>query len=291
MTASLGILVLILGGMGATVLWYRERARRYAAVRLDGLLRHEMAATPAEERVAARAEPLRTFPPRYRPVSVVAGVMVTAGTNVWGFPLEVSVALGCLIGVVAYLIEETVAEQRTARIETQLADAIDLLVGALRAGAALLAALEASLRESRDPLRTYLQDVVTRIRLGDDPREVLAELPARVPLETFRLFAMALAVHWEVGGSLASTLSTVGRTIRDRVELSRRVQAQGIEAHVSVAAVVVIAYVLAFLMWRTNPERMELFVQSGVGTELVTAVIGLQAIGLVWMSRISRSGS
>jgi tight adherence protein B len=290
MTASLSVVLLVLCGTTTTVLWYRERARRYAAARLDGLLRQE-AVTLAEGREVARAEPLRPYPPRYRLLPPVVGLLVIAGTRIGGIPLEVAAALGCLIGVLGYLLEELIAEQRTARIEAQLSDAIDLLVGALRAGSALLAALEASLREARAPLRPYLQDIVSRIRLGDDPRDVLAELPQRVPLETFRLFSMALAVHWEVGGSLASTLSTVGRTIRDRIELSRRVRAQAIEAHVSVAAVAVIAYVLAFLMWRTNPDRMEAFVQSSVGTEMVTAVIGLQAVGLLWMSRISRSGA
>jgi Flp pilus assembly protein TadB len=50
-----------------------------------------------------------------------------------------------------------------------------------------------------------------------------------------------------------------------------------------------IAYVLAFLMWRTNPDRLEAFVRTGVGTALVAGVIGLQAIGLMWMSEMSRS--
>ena len=103
------------------------------------------------------------------------------------------------------------------------------------------------------------------------------------------LFATSVAIHWEVGGSLATTLSTVGRTVRDRIELSRRVRAQGIEANASVAVVLLIAYVLGFLMWRTNPDRLEGFVKSGFGTELVAGVIALQALGLVWMSRLSRS--
>jgi Flp pilus assembly protein TadB len=234
--------------------------------------------------------PLRTFPPRYRLAAPAEGLLVLVAVKALGAPLEVSVACGCLAGVLGYLLEEYVADRRIARIEMQLSDAIDLLVGALRAGSALLAALEVSLREAREPIRPYLQDVVGRIRLGDDPRDVLADLPLQVPLETFRLFSMALSVHWEVGGSLASTLSTVGRTIRDRIELSRRVRAQGVEAHVSVGAVMVIAFGLAFLMWRTTPERIESFVASDVGRELVAAVIGLQAVGLVWMARISRSG-
>src|SRR5439155_14060697 len=156
-----------------------------------------------------------------------------------------------------------------------------------RAGAGALAAFESALEELEPPLRPYFQEVAGRIRLGDDPRVAVSELQVHVPLETFRLFATSLAIHWEVGGSLATTLSTVGRTVRDRIELSRRVRAQGVESHASVAVVLGIAYVLAFLMWRTNPDRLEGFVRTGVGTALVAGVITLQAIGLLWMSRLS----
>jgi tight adherence protein B len=117
----------------------------------------------------------------------------------------------------------------------------------------------------------------------------VGDLQVNIPLETFRLFATSLAIHWEVGGSLATTLSTVGQTIRDRIELSRRVRAQGVESHASVAVVLAIAYVLAFLMWRTNPDRMEAFVSTSIGTAIIAGVIGLQAFGLVWMSRLNRS--
>jgi tight adherence protein B len=206
-----------------------------------------------------------------------------------GLPVEVAAAAGILIGVLAHLVEDYVAEERAAIIETQLSAAIDLLVGSLRAGASLLAAFESALQETELPLRPYFQEVAGRIRLGDDPRVAVSELQVHVPLETFRLFATSLAIHWEVGGSLATTLTTVGRTVRDRIEVSRRIRAQGVESHASVAVVLIIAYVLAFLMWRTNPERLDAFVRSSVGTTLVAAVIALQAIGLVWMSRLSRS--
>jgi tight adherence protein B len=273
--------------MAVAYLYLHERARRYSIERLDALV----GTAPVE--VADDQEPellTRPFPPRYRAVAPVVGGI--AGLALWlaaGVPLEVGIASAVLIAVLGHLLEEHIAEQRVATIEAQLSDAIDLLVGSLRAGAALLAAFESALRESRAPLRPYLEEVVGRIRLGGDPREVVSDLAERIPLETFRLFALSLAVHWDVGGSVSSTLATVGRTIRDRIELSRRVRAQAIEAHVSVAAVMAIAYILAVLMWRANPDRLEAFVKSGVGSELVAGVIGLQAIGLIWMSRISRS--
>ena len=286
MTAAVIGLTLV-GAIALLYLWYGQRARRLAVERLVDLVGTPLA---GENREQALLRTVRSFPPRYRFVPPSLGCVAAAGFRfVAGLPVEVAVAAGILIGVLSYLVEDYVAQQRAATIEGQLASAIDLLVGSLRAGASLLAAFESALQEAERPLRPYLQEVAGRIRLGDDPRIAVSELPVHVPLENFRLFATSLAIHWEVGGSLATTLATVGRTVRDRVELSRRVQAQGVEAHASVAVVLVLAYVLGFLMWRANPDRLEALVNTAVGTELVAGVIVLQAIGLVWMSRLSRS--
>jgi tight adherence protein B len=267
--------------------WYKTRAERRAFQRLGGLVsRPDRSVTEVD---TARQE-IRPFPPRHRWVGPAIGLIVAAA--LWfglGFPVEVCVAVGALIGVLAYLGEEFLAEQRIGKIELQLADSIDMQVGALRAGASLLAAFDSALQETRVPLRPYLEDVVGRIRLGEDPRIAIAALSQFVPLETFRLFAASLAVHLESGGSLATTLSTVGRTIRDRIELARRVRAQGVESNVSVAVVLVIAHVLGFLMWRTNPEQLEAFVRSGAGSGIVAGAIALQAVGLIWMSKLSRN--
>lgn len=66
-------------------------------------------------------------------------------------------------------------------------------------------------------------------------------------------------------------------------------RAQSVESHASVAVVLAIAYILGFLMWRTNPARLEAFVASGIGSLVVAGVITLQAIGLLWMSRLNKS--
>jgi Flp pilus assembly protein TadB len=67
------------------------------------------------------------------------------------------------------------------------------------------------------------------------------------------------------------------------------VRAQGVEASASVAVVLLISYGLAFLMWRTNPARMEAFATMPIGVLLITGAVMLQAVGLIWMSRLSRS--
>ena len=154
-------------------------------------------------------------------------------------------AAGLLIALLGGQLELALLERRTNRIETQLADSIDLMVGALRAGAGVLNSLDNAAQETRMPLREQLEEVVGRIRLGDNAQEVFQELTERVPLETFMLFSSALSVHWEVGGSLAPTLATVGRTIRDRIELTRRLRSMSAQSRMSILGVLFATYAIA----------------------------------------------
>lgn len=284
MTGALLLVVLI--AAAAAVAWLAIRRRQ----RVRASLAAASAAVPADA-TATGGGTTPMFPRRYRwAAPAVGGVVAVAVRVAVAWPLPIAVAFGLLATALVFLAEDALAGARTTQIEAQLAELIDMLVASLRSGAAVLAGFDASLHESRAPLRPYLEEVVGRVRFGEDPRHVIMTLTEQVPLETFRLFAMALAIHWEVGGSLAATLATVGRTIRDRIELDRRVRSQGIEAHASVAAVLAITYLLAYLMWQANPERVEAFVLTGVGTQLIALAVGLQAVGLLWMSRISRSG-
>jgi len=280
-------LVVLAVASGIFFVWYERRERRAAVERLSRMIG---TSAEAEARAASPGRTIKSFPPRHQVAAYAAGVVI--GALLWtaaGVPLAIAVAAGMLAGVLAHLVEEHVGGQKTDAIEAQLAAAIYLMVGSLRAGASLLAAFESALEEVGPPLRPYFQEVAGRIRLGDDPRGAVSALQVHVPIETFRLFATSLAVHWEVGGSLATTLSSVGQTVRDRIELSRRVRAQAVEAQASVAVVLVMAYMLGFLMWRTNPDRLEAFIGTSIGTSLVAAVIVLQAVGLVWMSKLNRS--
>ena len=280
-------LIVLAVASGIFFVWYERRERRAAVERLSRMIG---TSAEAEARAASPGRTIKSFPPRHQVAAYAAGVVI--GALLWtaaGVPLAIAVAAGMLAGVLAHLVEEHVGGQKTDAIEAQLAAAIYLMVGSLRAGASLLAAFESALEEVGPPLRPYFQEVAGRIRLGDDPRGAVSALQVHVPIETFRLFATSLAVHWEVGGSLATTLSSVGQTVRDRIELSRRVRAQAVEAQASVAVVLVMAYMLGFLMWRTNPDRLEAFIGTSIGTSLVAAVIVLQAVGLVWMSKLNRS--
>lgn len=227
---------------------------------------------------------------RYRvwPWAIAAAV----GLAVWlafGFSVPFAAAVALIVGLLLAQAESYWAEQRTARVEQQLADAIDLMVGALSAGASATVALDRAGHESAQPLRRLLADGMARVRFGADPVSVMRRLEAEVPTESFRLFATTMSVHFEVGGSLAPTLAVVGRVLRDRIEVGRRVRSLTAQARVSTVMLLLTTYFIAVLMWRQNPGRVRLFVTSPAGSLLVAASMVMQAIGVVWQALASRN--
>lgn len=199
----------------------------------------------------------------------------------------IALAVGVVAAVAAYFLIDTKLLRSELAVEEQLADAIDLIVSALRAGVTLIDSIDAAATEARGTLRKILDETIGRLRLGDHPPTVFSDLGRVVPLESFRLFGFILAVQWQAGGSLAATLSSVGRSIRDRLDVVRRVRAQAAEAQFSVIGILGIVYLVAALLYRADPQRIREFMQWTPGVALTIAAIVMQALGLLWMRRLS----
>lgn len=226
---------------------------------------------------------------RHRILPWVVALAAGAVLLFWvGLPLVYCVAITVILGVIGYLIEGWLHARAALRLESQLANAIDLMVAALSAGAGVTDAIESAAREAGKPLKTELTEVLGRIRYGEKPSRVFEDMAVRIPLENFRLFAFTMAVHGEVGGSLSPTLSTVGKSIRDRIEIGRRVRAQSTQAQASVIGIVCITYFLGLLMWRTNPANFEEFLKHPIGAMAMATAMLLQAVGLLWITRLSQ---
>jgi Flp pilus assembly protein TadB len=271
------------GFIALVVGWRRARIRQSVLDRLAEVPRTQ------EEPEIVELPRLAPFVRRHWLLPWMLGALIAAGLH-WWLNLHWVFALlgGAIVGLLGGVWDAIRITRASALIESQLANAIDLMVGALRAGASLPAAIESALSESKPPLRHELEEVLGRLRLGDDPRSVFNGLMARVPLETFRLFSATLATHWEVGGSLAPTLATVGRTIRDRIEVSRRIRSLTTQSRVSTIAILGATYFIALVMWRNDPMRMQEFLATDIGRTLVAGSILLQAIGIVWATQIGK---
>lgn len=205
-----------------------------------------------------------------------------------GLALPFAISLALVVGILFWIHEDNRAQKEMLDLEAQLAEAIDFIVGSLGAGGGTLDAIDNASKEVRQPLGGLFEDLVGRLRYGDTPRAVLEDLAERVPLESFRLFSFTVLVHEETGGSLAPILSSVGRTMRDRIDLARRVRSESRQSMASVVGILFITYAIAVVTWRVDPERMEAFLSDETGARFAAGAVFLQAVGLLIMSKLSR---
>lgn len=283
MIETILLLALVLALVGIGVYWRRVRLLEMARARLAEPER------PAEDAVEVVAPEVRPFVRRHWLIPWLVALAIF-GVGYWlvGLPTIFAATFAGIFGLIGSQLEGGRVARQIFRMESQLADGIDLMVAALRAGAGTLGALDNTVQEAKSPLKPQLEEMLGRIRYGDDPQVVLKALEARVPLETFRLFGSALSVHWETGGSLAPTLATVGRVIRDRTEVTRRIRALTVQARASTYAVMGVTYFIGLIIWRNDPERMQGFLATTIGQFAVGGAILLQAVGLVWTAALSR---
>ncbi|MFT7667353.1 MAG: tight adherence protein B [Planctomycetota bacterium] len=222
---------------------------------------------------------------------IAYALVVVLGLSLWLFAewQQIFCLALVLVGwVLVSIAISTITKKRGLHLEILLTEAIDLIVGSLHAGAGMLDSLDNAAREAREPLGGHLRDLVGQIRLGSTAHEALEDLYRKIPLESYRLFAFTLSVHEETGGSLAPTLSMVARSIRDNIDLRGRVNAETAQAQFSVFGIIFITYGIAFVTWQTHPDRVEGFFADEQGMRVIAAALVMQAVGLFWMTRLTR---
>lgn len=282
----------IIGGFGAlliatsaaTGLWLtrRELLRRRARARLDAPTDASDASEDHREQAPPVAIQASLWP------SLIVSLATLVVCTLWGWSAIVSSGIAAVTATLCHVLLASRAQRRALQLEEGLAEAVSLASSALRAGSSPVDALERAARAVQGPARAVLLDLSGRVRLGDDATKALEALVERVPLESYRLFAIALSVQWRAGGSLERSLGVVARAVRDRVELERRIQTQAAPTNASIFAFVAATAGIAYLMWQNDPANLEHFLASTTGSNLVGGAIWLQAIGTFWIWRMAQ---
>ncbi len=193
------------------------------APRFDAVLRRfRPARTAARELIFANLE---IGVATYLFGRLLAGLALGAGLWLGTGNLLVGLVAGVAGLMLPRLLVRRIASRRRAAFEGQLAEAIDLLVGALRAGYGFLQAIESSGREMRDPMRSELARVIEQVNVGGNAVEALQEMSARIESYDLRLFTAAVAVQRQSGGNLAEVLENLAETVRERRRVRGEVQA------------------------------------------------------------------
>ncbi|MGH1424934.1 MAG: type II secretion system F family protein [Pseudooceanicola sp.] len=161
-------------------------------------------------------------------LSGVAFVGLSASTQT---SMPIRVVLSILIGIGAvYTWVNRKAKKRSAMIEEQLPDAVELMVRSLRVGHPFSSAISIVAKEVQDPLASEFGIIADEAAYGRDLGEALKEMAERLDMQDMRFLAVAVTIQQQSGGNLAEVLAGLASVIRSRFRLFRRVKAITAEA-------------------------------------------------------------
>lgn len=203
-------------------------------------------------------------------------------TGHWQPALLVALAAGALPS----LLLRRLRRRRIEAFRQQMPDLLMLVAGGLRAGSGLGQALAQAAAEIELPARQEIGLLLREQRLGVALDEALGGLARRMPIEETTLFASALRIGAESGGSMAATLESLAEAMRRKLAIEGKIRALTAQGRLQAWVMGTLPAVLAALLFLVEPVAMRALVDTWQGWAVSATVIALQAAGVAMIRRI-----
>lgn len=178
-----------------------------------------------------------------------------------------------------------------ASLERGLPGALEELARALRAGTSLRLAIAGAAATTPGRLGDALAEVARRAEHGVPLPAALDGWVATTDAPGVRLAAAALTLGLEAGGAHARAVDGVAATLRDNVQLSAELRAQSAQARASAVLITLAPLGFTGMAAVLQPSTGNFLLRTTPGLACLAAGLTLDALGAVWMARITRAAS
>ena len=199
---------------------------------------------------------LSLTPSRFLLIMLIASVALVSGLLVFTtLPFYGSIAAGIAVGAgLPMLIVRFIRNRRKALFQTQLPDALDVVVRSLRSGHPVPTALSLVGREMADPIGSEFGLTTDELTYGLDLPRALQNLSSRVGVPDMSLLVTAVSLQSSAGGNLSEVLENLSKVLRDRFQLKRKVRSLSAEGRFSAYGLTILPIAIALALYLPNPH-------------------------------------
>jgi tight adherence protein B len=176
---------------------------------------------------------------------------------------------------------------RLKAFDSQLSDALNLIVNSLRAGYSTAQALEVISNEMPSPISDEFGRVVLELQLGVPFDTAMSNLLRRMPSPDMDLVITAMSVQREVGGNLAEVLDAITFTIRERVRIKGEIKTLTAQGRITGYLITGLPFVLTGVIYMVNPGFMSGMFEDQCGWAMIGVALFLLVIGYFSVKKIT----
>jgi tight adherence protein B len=178
-------------------------------------------------------------------------------------------------------------KRRISKYEVQLAQAVDIMAGALQAGSSLPQSFGLVAREMPDPIGLEFGRVMSERTLGVTLENTLIHMLDRVQSLDLDMLVTAINIQYKVGGNLSHILRTIAHTIRERVRIKGELSTLTAQARLSSYIIAGMPVVVVLALFVVSPSYIiKLFDPGITRVMLISGILGIIA-GFYIMKRIA----
>jgi tight adherence protein B len=172
------------------------------------------------------------------------------------------------------------------QLHEQLAQDLEGIAGALRAGASLLQAIQAAANDGSGPLTEEWNRFCKDIGVGASLDEALVRLQQRLPIPAIRSFATAVSIVRTTGGNLAGVLLILAESLREEIAFQGKLRVMTTQGKMSGYVVSAMPFLLFTTLSFLAPDLMRPLFTTPVGLLLLGLVLVMVTVGSLMIKRI-----
>lgn len=221
-------------------------------------------------------------------LSFSAGAALAAvGQLMLGWPIVTAVAFLIGLALPSWYLRQR-QEARRSVLQAALAEAVDSLRAAVRAGISIEEGLASLARSGPVALRPALTELARDMRLSGF-EEAVQRTQDRLADPIFDTVAAALLMSHRVGGrNLSTVLEGLSRSVRQAVQVEREVRAEQAKNVLSARIIAALPIFLILVIRGMNPAYLDVFStptgQAILALCLLSTLVGYA--GMLWATRL-----
>jgi tight adherence protein B len=165
-------------------------------------------------------------------------------------------------------------------------DAVDTIVRGVKAGLPLLDGLRMITTEAPEPLRSEFRAILETQTVGIPIGDACGRLYERIPVPEANFFGIVISIQQKSGGNLSEALGNLSKVLRERKKMKNKIQAMSMEAKASAAIIGALPPAVAFLVYITSPQYIEMLWTHPTGRLLLAGCAVWMFTGVMVMRKM-----
>lgn len=168
-------------------------------------------------------------------------------------------------------------------LEDQLANALLIVSGALKAGRSLEQGFELVERGMPPPISDEFRQILQDQRLGISFEDSLRNFMRRTPSKDYKLFLTATLFQRETGGNLIALYDQIIFAVTERHRLKGRVENLTTQGRMTGYVMMCLPILFLGFLIATDPSRIFALTHTSYGVVALLAPFCLLLIGVIWL--------